>query len=155
MSVFSDAELTYLTKGRLGRLATIDGTGMRHVVPLGRRYNPASPALARRMLGLVNVDELLRLGDSPWRIRCELVMGVAVSSRRAEAEPVSVRSHSPGRLAGHRLAYSVNPCQSITTHGSFPTIHASWPGGMMLKSPGPNSICSPSSMTTFIRPDMK
>jgi hypothetical protein len=58
MSVFSDAELTYLVKGRLGRLATI-------VVPLGRRCNPESPALARRMLGLVNVDELLRLGDSP------------------------------------------------------------------------------------------
>jgi len=65
MSVFSDAELTYLAKGRLGPLATIDGTGMPHVVPLGRRYNPESRALARRMLGLVNIDELLRLGDSP------------------------------------------------------------------------------------------
>ncbi len=40
MSVFSDAELTYLAKGRLGRLATIDGAGMPHVVPLGWRYNP-------------------------------------------------------------------------------------------------------------------
>jgi hypothetical protein len=30
--------------------------------------------------------------------------------------------------------------------------HASWPGAMMAKSPGPYSICSPSSMTTFIRP---
>jgi hypothetical protein len=27
MSVFSDAELTYLAKGNLGRLATIDGAG--------------------------------------------------------------------------------------------------------------------------------
>ena len=58
MSVFPDAELTYLAKGRPGRLATI-------VVPLGRRGNPESPALARRMLGLVNVDGLLRVGDSP------------------------------------------------------------------------------------------
>jgi hypothetical protein len=40
MSVFSDAELTYLAKGRPGRLATIDGTGMPHVVPPGRRCNP-------------------------------------------------------------------------------------------------------------------
>ena len=40
MSVFSDAELTYLAKGKLGRLATIDGAGMPHVVPLGWRYNP-------------------------------------------------------------------------------------------------------------------
>ena len=34
MSVFSDAELTYLAKGKLGRLATIDGDGMPHVVPV-------------------------------------------------------------------------------------------------------------------------
>jgi pyridoxamine 5'-phosphate oxidase family protein len=40
MSVFSDAELAYLAKGKLGRLATIDGAGMPHVVPLGWCYNP-------------------------------------------------------------------------------------------------------------------
>ena len=38
--MFSDAELTYLAKGKLGRLATIDGAGIPHVVPLGWRYNP-------------------------------------------------------------------------------------------------------------------
>jgi PPOX class F420-dependent enzyme/OxyR family protein len=41
MSVFSDAELTYLAQGKLRRLATIDAGGMPHVVPLGWRYNPA------------------------------------------------------------------------------------------------------------------
>ena len=30
MSVFSDAELTYLAKGRLGRLATIDAAVSAH-----------------------------------------------------------------------------------------------------------------------------
>src|ERR1035437_7835906 len=40
MSVFSDTELTYLAKGKLGRLATIDAGGLPHVVPLGWRYNP-------------------------------------------------------------------------------------------------------------------
>ena len=45
MSVFSDAELTYLAKGKLGRLATIDGAGMPHVVPLGWRYNPELDAI--------------------------------------------------------------------------------------------------------------
>jgi len=30
MSVFSDAELTYLAKGKLGRLATIDGKHSAH-----------------------------------------------------------------------------------------------------------------------------
>jgi hypothetical protein len=35
-----DAERTYLGKGKLGRLATIDRTGMPHVVPLSWRYIP-------------------------------------------------------------------------------------------------------------------
>ena len=39
MSMFSDAERTYLAQRRLGRLATIDESGMPHVVPLGWRYN--------------------------------------------------------------------------------------------------------------------
>ena len=33
MRVFSDFELTYLARGKLGRLATIDEGGMPHVVP--------------------------------------------------------------------------------------------------------------------------
>jgi pyridoxamine 5'-phosphate oxidase family protein len=39
MSVFSEAELAYLSEGKLGRLATIDEAGMPHLVPLGWRYN--------------------------------------------------------------------------------------------------------------------
>ncbi len=34
ISVFSDAELSYLASGKLGRLATIDAAGMPHIVPL-------------------------------------------------------------------------------------------------------------------------
>ena len=60
-----------------------------------------------------------------------------------------------GQMTGHRLAYSANPCQSMTTHGSSPTVHAACPGAMIAKSPGPYSISSPSSITTFIRPDTK
>ena len=39
MSVFSEAELSYLAERRLGRLATIDPHGRPHVVPLGWSYN--------------------------------------------------------------------------------------------------------------------
>jgi pyridoxamine 5'-phosphate oxidase family protein len=45
MSVFSAAELTYLAKGELGRLPTIDAAGMPHVVSLGWRYNPELDAI--------------------------------------------------------------------------------------------------------------
>lgn len=41
MASFSAAELDYLlSERRLGRLATIDASGMPHVVPVGWRYNP-------------------------------------------------------------------------------------------------------------------
>lgn len=40
MSKFSEPELAYLAERRLGRLATIDQSGVPHVVPLGWTYNP-------------------------------------------------------------------------------------------------------------------
>ncbi len=43
MSVFTDAELEYLTGGRqLGRLATVGADGTPHVVPVGWIHNAAS-----------------------------------------------------------------------------------------------------------------
>ena len=39
MSVFTNKELDYLHKQRLGRLATVDSSGDPHVVPVGFRYN--------------------------------------------------------------------------------------------------------------------
>jgi pyridoxamine 5'-phosphate oxidase family protein len=89
MSVFSDAELTYLAKGKLGRLATIDSTGMPHIVPLGWRYKPAVDAIdiggrdfarsrkchnARRNPNVALViDDVLPL----WRPRCVMIRGTA------------------------------------------------------------------------------
>lgn len=41
MASFSAAELDYLqSERRLGRQATVDATGLPHVVPVGWRYNP-------------------------------------------------------------------------------------------------------------------
>jgi nitroimidazol reductase NimA-like FMN-containing flavoprotein (pyridoxamine 5'-phosphate oxidase superfamily) len=40
MSAFSDAELAYLKEAKLGRLATVDGKGQPHVVPVG--WDPAA-----------------------------------------------------------------------------------------------------------------
>jgi pyridoxamine 5'-phosphate oxidase family protein len=39
MSIFTQNELDYLHKQRLGRLATVDANGNPHVVPVGFRYN--------------------------------------------------------------------------------------------------------------------
>jgi pyridoxamine 5'-phosphate oxidase family protein len=40
MSVFTKKEIEYLGEQRLGRLATVDGEGRPHVVPVAFRYNP-------------------------------------------------------------------------------------------------------------------
>ena len=46
MSVFTDAELRYLTGGRqLGRIATVGADGTPHVVPVGWIYNAASDTI--------------------------------------------------------------------------------------------------------------
>jgi pyridoxamine 5'-phosphate oxidase family protein len=89
MSVFSDAELTYLANGKLGRLATIAGTGMPHVVPLGWRYNPELDTIdiggrdfartrkfhnvRRNPNAALVIDDVL----PPWRPRGVLIRGTA------------------------------------------------------------------------------
>ena len=46
VSVFTDAELRYLTGGRqLGRIATVGADGTPHVVPVGWIYNAASDTI--------------------------------------------------------------------------------------------------------------
>src|SRR5438552_5094962 len=104
MSVFSDAELAYLAKGNLGRLATIDGAGMPHVVPLGWAYNPALDTIdvggrdlartkkfhnvqANPKVALV-IDDVL----PPWRPRCVMVRG--------EAEALAEATSADGERLG-------------------------------------------------------
>jgi pyridoxamine 5'-phosphate oxidase family protein len=45
MSVFTDAEVTYLKSQRLCRLATVGSDVQPHVVPVGFRYNPDDDAI--------------------------------------------------------------------------------------------------------------
>lgn len=45
MSIFTENELDYLQKQRLGRLATVDIHGNPHVVPVGFRYNPGKDTI--------------------------------------------------------------------------------------------------------------
>ena len=89
MSVFSDAELTYLAHAKLGRLATIDATGMPHVVPLGWRYNPELDVIdiggrdfarSRKFHNAQrNPNVALVIDDvlAPWRPRCVMIRGTA------------------------------------------------------------------------------
>lgn len=92
MSRFSDAELAYLREGRkLGRLATIDGTGLPHLVPLGWRYNPDRDTIdigghnftqTRKFRNVQDNPHVAFLVDDlasvdPWRPRAVMVRGTA------------------------------------------------------------------------------
>jgi pyridoxamine 5'-phosphate oxidase family protein len=116
MSIFSTSELAYLREGRLGRLATIDRTGLPHVVPLGWRYNPAldtieiggrefhktqkfKNAAANPKVALV-VDDVL----APWRPRSVMVRG--------EAETLDAASDADGKPLGAIIR--LHPTQVIS-----------------------------------------
>lgn len=89
MSSFSDAELAYLAKGKLGRLATIGADGVPHVVPLGWSYNPEldtidvggrDPAHTQKFRNVQrNPNVALVIDDvlPPWRPRSVMIRGRA------------------------------------------------------------------------------
>ena len=92
MSVFSEAELRYMTGGRqLGRIATVGADGTPHVVPVGWIYNAARDAIdvggneleqskkfrdiARSGRAAIVIDDLE--STDPWRPRAVEVRGRA------------------------------------------------------------------------------
>lgn len=98
VSLFSSAELAYLAERRLGRLATVDASGLPHVVPLGWSYNPSTDsievsgrnfaltakfrnAVANPLVALV-VDDVL----PPWQPRAVMVRGRAEALKEAAGE---------------------------------------------------------------------
>jgi len=121
-SVFTDAELEYLTGGRrLGRLATVGKDGTPHVVPVGWRYNNEHDTIdvggrdldhtkkfrdvARSRRAAIVIDDLASV--DPWRPRAVEVRG------RAEAihdpEPL-IRIH-PTRI----VSWGLGPERSART----------------------------------------
>jgi pyridoxamine 5'-phosphate oxidase family protein len=95
MSKFSDEELAYLTKGRLGRLATIGTDGVPHVVPLGWAYNAELDTIdiggrdlahTRKFRNArYNPNVALVIDDvvPPWQPRCALIRGRAEALENA------------------------------------------------------------------------
>jgi pyridoxamine 5'-phosphate oxidase family protein len=92
MSVFTDAELRYLTGGRqLGRIATVGADGTPHVVPVGWIYNAARDTIdvgghelertkkfrdvARSGRAAIVIDDLA--STDPWRPRAIEIRGRA------------------------------------------------------------------------------
>lgn len=71
MSVFTNNELDYLRKQRLGRLATVDAEGNPHVVPVGFRYNAEADALD---IGGLNIAQTKKWRDARRHPRVAFVV---------------------------------------------------------------------------------
>ena len=122
MSVFTEAELRYLTGGRqLGRLATVGADGTPHVVPVGWIYNAARDTIdvggheleaskkfrdvARSGRAAIVIDDLK--STDPWRPR-------AVEARgRGEAItlPTALIRIHPERI----ISWGLEPRRSART----------------------------------------
>ncbi len=99
MSVFTPAEIAYLTSQRVGRLATVSAAGDPHVVPLGYYYNPALDVIDIPGWGMgrsKKLRDVARTGrvafvvdDSPGHPR-----GIEVRGR-AEALPTGGQDYRP------------------------------------------------------------
>ena len=116
MSAFSEAELRYLTGGRLlGRLATVGADGTPHVVPVGWIYNAARDTIdigghelerskkfrdvARDGRAAIVIDDLE--STDPWRPR-----GIEVRGRaEAIAMPTPLISIHPERIVSWGLGH--------------------------------------------------
>ncbi len=103
---FTDAELAYLLgERRLGRLATANGSGQPHVVPVGWSYDAELGTIDVSGRGFAStrkyrnaqanpwaafvVDDVL----PPWRPRCVTVQGVAETVEAPAGGEALIRIH--------------------------------------------------------------
>jgi pyridoxamine 5'-phosphate oxidase family protein len=129
MSVFTAAEVQYLTTQRLGRLATAGADGRPHVVPVAFRYNPDLDSIdigghhfaARKKYrdvqanpwAAIVVDDIQ--STDPWRVRMLEIRGRVdvLSQGGAELGPGfddAMMRIRPARIA----AFGLDPDQPRT-----------------------------------------
>jgi pyridoxamine 5'-phosphate oxidase family protein len=89
MSVFTEAEIAYLTSQRLGRMATIGSDGAPHVVPVSFRFNAVADSIdigghdlgqTRKWRDLARDPRIAFVVDDvrpPWQPRLIEIRGVA------------------------------------------------------------------------------
>lgn len=104
MSMFSEAELEYLTTAKtLGRIATVEPGGRLHLVPLGWQYNPDLDtidisgrqfATTKKFRNVKADDRVAFLVDDvlpPWRPRAVMVQGRGEAVEAADGDEALVR----------------------------------------------------------------
>jgi len=92
MSVFTDAELSYLTGGRqLARIATVGADGTPHVVPVGWIYNAARDAIE---IGGIELERSKKFRDIARTGRAAIVIDDVESTDPWQPRGVEVRGRA-------------------------------------------------------------
>ena len=125
--VFTETEIAYLASQRLGRLATVQESGVLQVSPVGFSYNPATSTIdisgynlmksqkfrniARNGRAAFVVDDLVSV--QPWRVRCIEIRGVAEAIEGEDAP--MIRLH-PKRVIAFVIDEPDNEAHKLTTN---------------------------------------
>ena len=125
--VFAETEIAYLASQRLGRLATVQESGVLQVSPVGLSYNPATSTIdisgynlmksqkfrniARNGRAAFVVDDLVSV--QPWRVRCIEIRGVAEAIEGEDAP--MIRLH-PKRVIAFGIDEPDNEAHKLTTN---------------------------------------
>ena len=89
MSAFTQKEIEYLEEQRLGRLATVDGEGRPHVVPVAFRYNAEHDTLD---IGGRNIAASKKFRDAQKTGRAAFVVDDVLPPWRARGVEVRGRA---------------------------------------------------------------
>ena len=125
--MFTETEIAYLASQRLGRLATVQESGVLQVSPVGFSYNPATSTIdisgynlmksqkfrniARNGRAAFVVDDLVSV--QPWRVRCIEIRGVAEAIEGEDAP--MIRLH-PKRVIAFGIDEPDNEAHKLTTN---------------------------------------
>ena len=125
--VFTESEIAYLGSRRLGRLATVQDSGVLQVSPVGFSYNSAMETIdisgfdlvksqkfrniARNGRAAFVVDDLVSV--QPWRVRCLEIRGVAEAIDDADAPMIRLRPH---RIIAFGIDEPDTAPHSLTVH---------------------------------------
>ena len=132
MSVFASAEIAYLQSQRLGRLATANGAGQPHVVPVAFHYNPDEDTIDVGGYGFAGrkkyrdvqqnnrvafvIDDLASV--DPWRPRMLEIRGRAEILDRGGEDIMAGFAPEMFRIRARRIvSYGIDPEGSARSVG--------------------------------------
>jgi pyridoxamine 5'-phosphate oxidase family protein len=125
--VFSETEIAYLASQRLGRLATLQASGVLQVSPVGFAYNSTLETIDISGYRLTRSQKFRNVADNgraafvvddivsvdPWRVRCLEIRGVAEAIEGPDAPLIRLR---PQRVISFGIDEPDTEAHSLTVN---------------------------------------